>query len=185
MKIKATNLRDVWRIEPDVFTDFRGDYVMNYNKELYDTAFSIDFVEQDLSVSSKGVLRGIHYSPNCWKLYECLHGAMYYVFVNCDKEDSEFGKWESYIVDDRNHHQYIKHPRYGAGFYALKDDTILHYMQSQYYDPKNPDQQTFVWDTRFCNPNKVKEPYGPIWWPDPNPILSQRDQLGRYIKEGK
>ncbi len=171
MKVTELDLKGIYLIEPDIHTDFRGEYVMTYRKDLYDR-FGIDFIEHDISTSSKGVLRGIHYSPHCWKLYQCLHGALYYVFVNCDKKDTEFGKWTSIILNDRNHWQILKHPKYGAGFVALEDNSLLHYMQNQYYDAKDPDQKTFKWfDTKFR-----------IWWPKvtPVPILSRRDEIGEY-----
>ncbi len=169
--ISKTTLRDVYLIKPDVFRDFRGDYVMVDKEVDYDNLPSkVHFVERCISTSRKGVLRGIHYSPNCWKIYQCLHGAIYYVFVNCDKNDSEFGKWQSFILDDKNYYQLLKHPRYGAGMLALEDNTILYYLQSQYYDSKNPDQETFMWNDKRFN----------IWWTTKNPILSKRDEEGHY-----
>ena len=170
MEICKTTLRDVWLIKPDVFTDFRGDYAMTYNKKLYEQ-FGFEVVEQDISTSSKGVLRGIHYSPNCWKIYECMYGTMYYVITNCDIKDSEFGKSEAFIISDKNHWQIVKHPRYGAGFLAITD-CVLHYMQSEYYDAKDPNQSTFKYD----------DPRLKLWWPKimPEPILSKRDKVGEY-----
>ncbi len=169
MKIEETKLPDVWRIKPEVATDFRGDYVM-VDKEIdYDKLVpGVHFIERCISTSRKGVLRGIHYSPNCWKIYQCLHGAMYYVFVNCDEKAPEFGKWESFLL--KPYDQLLKHPKYGAGFLALEDDTILYYLQSQYYNISDPDQQTF----------KYNDPRFNIWWPTKTPILSKRDEQGRY-----
>lgn len=169
MKIEKTNLSDVWWLKPEVHTDFRGDYVMLGNEQLYDELPpKIRFKESCISTSRKGVLRGIHYSPNCWKIYQCLHGAMYYVFVNCDEDSIGFGQWESFLL--KPYDQLLKHPRYGAGFVALEDETILYYMQSQYYDANDPDQQTFKYDDSRFN----------IWWPTKQPILSRRDDIGEY-----
>ena len=170
MDIRTTTLRDVVLFEPDVHTDFRGDYVMTYDKSLYENlGIDKEFVEHDVSYTHlRGVLRGIHYSPRCWKLNECLSGSIYYVVVNCDKEDKEYGKWESFILDDKKHHQLYKHPRYGSAFLTLTQDVVFHYMQSQYYNPDNPDQKTFKW-------NEFD-----IWWPIEAPILSQRDESGKY-----
>ena len=149
--IVKTELKDVWLIKPEIHTDFRGDYVMVWNEQLYEQlgvglGQSIRFIEHDISTSFRGVLRGIHYSPRCWKLYQCFYGCLYYVIVNCSETDPEFGKWQSFILDDRNHYQLLKHPRYGAGFLTLSEYSVLHYMQSQYYNPDDPDQKTFKWD---------------------------------------
>lgn len=175
MQILETKLKDVWLIKPDVFEDFRGDYVMTFHEELY-KRFGVKFVEHDISTSTKNVLRGIHYSPNCWKLNQCLYGKLYYMVVNCDEKDPEFGKWQAFILSDRNHYQLLKHPKYGSGFLVLSDYAVFSYLQSEYYDPNNPNQKTFMWnDPRFG-----------IWWPKLTvPILSQRDEVGHYMKKDK
>lgn len=196
MEIQETSLRDVCLIKPVINTDFRGEYVMTFNEEEFGDHFRrpplalnimtgrkpleailpkspVVFVEEDISTSFKGVMRGIHYSPNCWKLNQCLYGSIYYVVVNCDEEDPEFGKWEAFILSDRNRHQLFKHPRYGSGFLTLSDTSLFHYKQTEYYDSNNPSQQTFKWD----------DPRFKIWWPKLNnpPILSRRDEQGSYV----
>ena len=173
MKVNQTKLPDVWIIEPDIIEDFRGDYVMTYHEAEYRKIVDVPLVEHDISTSTRNVLRGIHYSPSCWKLYQCLYGSLYYVIVNCDKDAVDFGQWQAFVLSDRNRKQILKHPRYGAGFLCLFDFSILHYMQSEYYNPEKPHQETFMWnDPRFK-----------IFWPHlaDKPILSQRDEIGRYL----
>jgi dTDP-4-dehydrorhamnose 3,5-epimerase-like enzyme len=184
----STKLPDVWILKPKVYKDFRGNYLAvnkrdEYDKLIYDYSnlkpnemavfndpkHGIQFVESCIVTSQKHVFRGIHYSPNCWKIYQCLQGAIYYVFVNCDEKDKEFGRVEYFHLEP--YEQILKHPRYGAGLFSLEDNTILFYQQSQYYDYKNPDQKTFKWnDPRF----KIYLPY--------TPVLSERDFQGRYLK---
>jgi dTDP-4-dehydrorhamnose 3,5-epimerase len=170
MIVEETKLPEVWLIKPDVHQDYRGDYAMTYNKRLYTelTGVGKDFIEHDISTSMKGVLRGIHYSPNCWKLNECLYGKIYYVVVNCDENDKDFGKWQSFILSGENHFQLLKHPRYGSGFVSLSELSVFHYLQSEYYVEGNPNQRTFRWDS-----------FG-IEWPDLDPIMSKRDRDGAY-----
>src|SRR3990167_6949739 len=108
MEIIGTKLPDVWLIKPDVNTDFRGDYVTKWNEKQYRDIMAgrgvpQPFVEHDISTSTKGVLRGIHYSPHCWKLNQCLYGKLYYVVVNCDPTHPGFGKWQSFILSGENH----------------------------------------------------------------------------------
>ena len=171
MELVKTTLDGVYIIKPDVFRDFRGDYMMTYHKDTYEALFSkVQWIEHCVSTSTKNVLRGIHYSPNCWKIYQCLYGKLYYVFVNCDENDPEFGKWESFVIDGKNYWQLVKPPKYGAGFISLTNYSILYYLQSQYYDADNPDQKTFKWDDPRFN----------IFWPI-KPILSRRDEIGNYI----
>ncbi len=183
MKISSTSLPDVWRITPDVNTDFRGDYLQIHHEKDYDnlvkTPYIVDgveigwtplhFVEWDIATSRRGTFRGIHYSPRCWKIYQCLTGSIYYVFVNCDKSDKEFGKWSSFHLEPYD--QLLKHPKYGAGMLALEDNTMLHYAQTQYYDAKDPDQKTFT----------LKD-FPDIFMPNIPLLLSERDTKGHYIK---
>lgn len=168
MIIEETKLPDVWLIKPDVHQDYRGDYVMTFHKKLYDEICGEkEWVEHDISTSSKGVLRGIHYSPECWKLNECLYGKIYYVVVNCDTKDKEYGKWQGFILSDSNHYQLLKHPRYGSGFVCLSDVAVFHYLQTEYYQEGNPNQRTFKWDSFNID------------WP-PHTMISKRDREGAY-----
>ncbi len=174
MRIDSTKLDGVFIIKPDVNTDFRGDYVMIHSESDYDSLASrvtgedLHFVEWDIATSRRNVFRGIHYSPHCWKIYQCLAGSIYYVFVNCDKEDKEYGKWASFQLEPYD--QILKHPKYGAGMLALEDNTMLHYAQTQYYNPDEPDQQTFT----------LKD-FPDIFVPNYPLILSQRDTIGEYV----
>lgn len=173
MQIEKTNLEGVLLIKPDVFEDFRGQYVMVFNRREYlSPSGSVIqegyFVEDCVSTSHKGVLRGIHADFACHKLMSVLHGEIYYVVVDCLESSPTFGKWQSFILSDKNHYQIYKPAKYGAGFLALTDDVVFHYKQSAFYDPKR--QVTFLWnDPRFN-----------IFWPVKDPILSERDISGHF-----
>lgn len=170
MKVYKTSLEGVLRIELDVFKDFRGEYVETYNEKLYrEKGINIDFLQDDISVSSKGVLRGIHGDSLTWKLISCLRGEFYLVVVNCDEQSKEFRKWQSFVLSEENKHQVLIPPKYGNGHLCLSDKCIFHYKQSTYYDPSR--QFSIRWnDPRFN-----------IRWPIKDPILSQRDKLGRFV----
>ena len=78
MKIKKTPLDGVLEIELDSFKDFRGEYLESFNKNDYiSNGISLDFVQDDFSISSKNVLRGIHGDQNTWKLVSCLYGSFF------------------------------------------------------------------------------------------------------------
>jgi dTDP-4-dehydrorhamnose 3,5-epimerase len=165
MEIKKTDLKGVLEIKPDVFEDFRGEYIETYNEALYkENAIGIKFVQDDISVSTKDVLRGIHGDNETWKLISCLHGRFYLVVVNCDKQSADFGKWCSFVLSDKNRLQILVPPKYGNAHLVLSETTIFHYKQSTYYDRSK--QFTYKWDDPELN----------IWWPIKNPILSQRDE---------
>ena len=79
MKIKKTPLDGVLEIELDSFKDFRGEYLESFNKNDYiSNGISLDFVQDDFSISSKNVLRGIHGDQNTWKLVSCLYGSFFF-----------------------------------------------------------------------------------------------------------
>lgn len=170
MQVTKTKMDGVLLIKPDVFEDFRGQYVETYNEELYNkNGINVKFVQDDISVSSRHVLRGIHGDAETWKLVSCHYGKFYLIVINGDRDSEEFGKWQSFVLSDANRHQVLIPPKHGNGHLVLSDLAIFHYKQNTYYNPKG--QFTFLW-----NDPKLK-----MWWPIDNPTLSQRDQLGRFV----
>ena len=170
MKISKTKLDDVLLFEPEIFEDFRGQYVETYNEQFCsDNGIHVKFVQDDISVSSRHVLRGIHGDGETWKLVSCMHGKFYLVVVNCDKESPNFGKWQSFVLSDSNRHQVLIPPKHGNGHVVLSETAIFHYKQNTYYNPKG--QFTYIWN----------DPQLKIWWPIKNPLLSQRDELGHFV----
>lgn len=170
MEVAKTTLAGVVLIKLDVFEDFRGQYVETYNKHLYrERGITVKFVQDDISVSSKHVLRGIHGDAETWKLISCLYGKFYLMVVNCDRESKDFGKWQAFVLSDSNRHQVLVPPKFGNGHLVLSDQAIFHYKQSTYYNPTG--QFTYKWNDPQLN----------LWWPIQNPILSQRDAAGHFI----
>ncbi|MHB8163389.1 MAG: dTDP-4-dehydrorhamnose 3,5-epimerase family protein [Methanoregula sp.] len=166
MQVKKTKLDGVLLIEPPTnFEDFRGSYVELYNEDLYKKAgIGIDFVQDDISESSKHVLRGIHGDSKTWKLVSCLHGIFYLVVVNWDESTPQYRQWESFTLSDKNRLQILIPPKFGNGHVVISDKAIFHYKQNTYYN--RPGQFTVAWN----------DPTLDIWWPIKNPIVSQRDE---------
>jgi dTDP-4-dehydrorhamnose 3,5-epimerase len=166
MNVQPTELDGVLLITPPtVFEDFRGHYIEIYNRELYQKAgVLVDFVQDDISVSYRNVLRGIHGDGHTWKLVSCLHGRFYLVVVNNDPGSPQYRKWASFTVSDTNRVQVLIPPRFGNGHVVLSDQAIFHYKQNTVYDRAS--QFTILWD----------DPAYGIWWPLPDPVLSRRDQ---------
>jgi len=166
MEVSKTKLDGVLLIKPPTISeDFRGTYVETYNEKLYTEAgINVKFVQDDIAVSSRHVLRGIHGDAKTWKLVSCLYGKFYLVVVNWDKTSPQFGKWESFLLSDADRLQVLIPPKFGNGHLVLSELAIFHYKQSTYYDRAG--QFTLLWNDPKLN----------IRWPAKNPILSRRDE---------
>lgn len=168
MEISKTKLEGVLLIKLDTFEDFRGEYVETYNEKIYqENGIKIKFVQDDISVSRKNVLRGIHGDNETWKLISCLYGKFYLVVVNWDQTSAQYRQWESFVLSEHNRLQVLTPPKFGNGHLVISNQAIFHYKQSTYYNRAN--QFTILWNDQKLN----------IWWPIKNPILSQRDEFGR------
>lgn len=166
MQVKNTQLQGVKLITPPTnFEDFRGSYVELYNAKIYkESGITQNFIQDDISTSSKDVLRGIHGDQTTWKLVSCLHGSFYIVVINNDVESPEYKQWQGFTLSATNRIQVLIPPKFGNGHVVLSDKAIFHYKQTSDYDRAS--QFTIIWN----DPD-----YG-IWWPIKNPILSQRDE---------
>jgi len=171
MDLSNTELEGVYLIRPPtVFEDFRGVYVELYNEKIYKTnGITIDFIQDDISISSKHVLRGIHGDNKTWKLVSCLQGKFYLVVVNYDEDSSQFTQWTSFTLSESNRLQVLIPPKFGNGHVVLSEQAIFHYKQSTYYN--RDDQFTLLWNDPKLN----------IWWPIKNPIMSRRDESDEHI----
>lgn len=150
---------------PTIFNDFRGSYVETYNEELYNEAgITTRFIQDDISVSNKNVLRGIHGDGETWKLVSCLYGEFYLVVVNWDDTSPQFGQWESFTLSDQNRLQVLIPPKFGNGHLVLSELAIFHYKQNTYYNRSG--QFTLFWNDPKLN----------IKWPVDNPVTSERDR---------
>ncbi|MGQ3297774.1 dTDP-4-dehydrorhamnose 3,5-epimerase [Reyranella sp.] len=166
METFPTTLDSVRLIKPPtVFEDFRGHYVETYNERLYREA-GIDqhFIQDDISVSRRHVLRGIHGDGKTWKLISCLQGSFYMVVINNDPQSSQYRKWTSFTLSDSNRLQVLVPPKFGNGHVVMSEQAIFHYKQTTDYDRSG--QFTLVWNDPSLN----------IWWPVQDPIVSERDQ---------
>jgi dTDP-4-dehydrorhamnose 3,5-epimerase len=162
---RKTPLDGVLVVEPlTVFEDFRGQYVELYNEPAYKAAgISYDFIQDDISVSRQHVLRGIHGDRKTAKLVSCLHGAFYLVVINNIPDSPQYRQWTAITLSDRNREQVLVPPGFGNGHVVLTESAMFHYKQTTTYDRSS--QFTLLWN----------DPELKIWWPIPNPIISQRD----------
>lgn len=166
MEVKRTSLDGVLLITPPTnFEDFRGSYVEIYNEALFHEAgIKTRFIQDDISTSSRHVLRGIHGDRTTTKLISCLQGKFYLVVVNWDETSPQYRQWEAFVLSDTNRQQVLVPPKFGNGHVVLTDQAIFHYKQDSQYDRAG--QFTLAWN----------DPALKIWWPVKDPLRSQRDE---------
>ncbi len=166
LQVSSCRLEGVRAVTPPtIFEDFRGTYVETYNEDLFrQSGIELNFVQDDISVSDKHVLRGIHGDQETWKLVSCLWGKFYLVVVNWDPTSHQYQQWESFTLSDQNRQQVLIPPKFGNGHLVLSDQAIFHYKQTTYYNREG--QFTLSWN----------DPDLGIWWPVKQPIVSQRDE---------
>lgn len=163
LEVVDTKLEGVKIIKPlTIHEDFRGYFVELYNKKEYDVLGNIEFTQDDMSISTHGVLRGLHGDMVTHKLISCLVGRIYIVVLNRETE-----KWISCTLSEHNRLQLLVPPGNALGHLVMSDHAILHYKQSSYYDRSS--QFTIAWNNPRYN----------IYWPINSPILSERDAIIR------
>lgn len=176
MNIIRTSMKHVLLFTHDCFEDHRGTYEEIYSKTKYSDAISaeigqnLEFVEDDIAVSTKHVLRGLHGDDRTWKLVTCLKGKYWINVLNYDQDSPDFGKWESFVLSSTNHKQLLVPPKHGHGYVVMSDEAVFHYKQTCEY--RGMKEQFTV---------KYNDPRFNMWWPIKNPILSVRDELGKVL----
>jgi dTDP-4-dehydrorhamnose 3,5-epimerase len=153
MKITKTKIKDLLIIEPDVFGDERGFFVETYNKERYtEYGIDIEFVQDNMSKSVKGVLRGLHFQKKPYaqgKLVQVITGSVLDVAVDIRKGSETFGQWVSIELTEQNKKQFWIPAGFAHGFLALKDDTIFNYKCTNVYNKES--EGAIMWNDKDLN----------------------------------
>lgn len=155
MEVRKTRLDDLWLIKPPtVFDDFHGAYMEILNEKLFAEAdVTVYFVQDDISVSSRHVLYGVHGDGETWMLLCCLYGKFYLIVVNCDEISPQYHQWESFVLSERNRLQVPLPPKLDNGHLVLSQQAFFDYRQSTYYNLAG--QVTLFWN----------DPELKLWWP--------------------
>lgn len=176
MKLEKTKLDGVLILKPQVFNDKRGFFLESFNKKRYEEAgINLEFVQDNHSKSSKGVLRGLHFQKTKpqGKLVRVVKGEVFDVAVDLRKGSPTFGQWESVILSDENKIQFWVPPGFAHGFLVLSDTADFEYKCTEYYDPA--DEVSLLWNDPELN----------IPWPDKNPKISEKDKIAKNLADFK
>ncbi len=175
MQVTDTKIHGVKIIQPKVFGDARGFFLETFEKKRYQEILDIDldFVQDNHSRSSYGVLRGLHFqkvNPQ-GKLVRVVRGEVFDVVVDIRPDSPTFGTWEGVILSEENKTQFWIPPGLAHGFVVLSDTADFEYKCTDYYNPA--EEGCLLWN----------DPAVGIEWPIANPLLSEKDKLGKLLKE--
>ena len=138
--VKPTPIEGLVVIEPTVFGDARGFFMESYTRrDFAELGVDVEFVQDNHSCSSKGVLRGLHFqrrNPQ-GKLIRVVRGKVYDVAVDLRVESPTFGQWYGVELSAENKVQFYVPPRFAHGFLVLEDNTEFLYKCTEYYDPQS------------------------------------------------
>jgi dTDP-4-dehydrorhamnose 3,5-epimerase len=163
--LENTDLVGVKKIIPTTFKDHRGSYTEIYNKNfMIENKINVDFLQDDISVSYKNVLRGLHGDNKTHKLVSCLYGKFQLIVVNNNPKSKQFKKWQSFEISFENKVQILIPPMFGNGHLVLSEFAIFHYKQDTQYNRES--QFTIKWN----------DPLYKFEWNNSKPILSDRDK---------
>ena len=157
-------------IQPNIFYDYRGEYVETWNIENYKVLGGIDFKQDDISTSVKHTLRGLHGDFKTWKLVQCVYGSLLQAVVDMRPDSETYLLHELFSINDKNRTQILIPPGFANGHLVISDYGVFCYKQSTLYGGVG-DQFTVKW-----NDPKINIP-----WPINNPILSSRDENANTI----
>ncbi|RDH91741.1 MAG: dTDP-4-dehydrorhamnose 3,5-epimerase [endosymbiont of Seepiophila jonesi] len=174
MKVIETGLPGVLIIEPKIFGDERGFFTETWNKHLYTEAgITADFVQDNLSMSRRGVLRGLHFqNPNAQgKLVTVLQGEVYDVAVDIRRGSPTFGQWASVSLSSKNRRLIYIPEGFSHGFCVTSETALFSYKCTDRYNPGA--EGSILWN----------DPGLAIDWPIESPELSAKDRNGIRLKD--
>ena len=172
MRVIETELADCWVLEPKVFNDERGYFYETWNKQTFaELGLNLEFKQANLSSSTRGVLRGLHYQ---WpkpqgKLVQVLEGEAYDVAVDIRSNSPNYGRWVAVILSAENKRQLWMPPGFAHGFVALSERVTFSYLCTEIYDASC--DANLRWDDASLA----------IDWPVSNPTLSNKDAKAPFL----
>ncbi len=176
MKIISLAIPDVKLIEPDVKGDNRGFFMETYRADLFKEAgIPTNFVQDNMSSSRKGVLRGLHFQKDPYsqgKLVRVVRGEVFDVAVDLRKGSPYFGKWVGDLLSEENKKSLYVPQGFAHGFCVVSDEAVFHYKCTEFYHPEAEG------GLRYDDPTVNVE------WPLPDlaKITSPKDEKAPYLE---
>ena len=177
MKVTKTDIEGVLIIEPRLFNDARGYFFESYNRKNYEEAgITADFVQDNESCSTRGVMRGLHFQRPPYaqaKLVRCVKGKVLDVAVDIRKGSPTYGQHVAVELSEENHRQFFIPRGFAHGFAVLSDTAVFQYKCDNYYHPEADGGISIQDDT-----------LGIDWQIDPTEaLLSEKDTKHPLLKD--
>lgn len=171
MEIISTDFKDLLIIKNKIFSDLRGVFFESFHESNFrvQSGLNISFVQDNTSLSSRNVLRGLHYQippKGQAKLITVLRGSVLDVVVDLRLHQPTFGKVFTMHLSSENYNQLFIPEGFAHGFYSLEDDTLFSYKCSNYYSPQH--ERCIRWNSSGLE----------IPWPGDAPLVSAKDDMG-------
>lgn len=175
MIFEKTPLQNVWLIKPKIFGDDRGHFLETYRVHLFkEQGLDYGFVQDNISVSKKGTLRGLHYQlppASQAKLVMVPEGEILDVAVDVRQNSPTFGKHFSAVLSSKNRYMMLIPTGFAHGFSVLSGEATVYYKCNDYYNREL--ERGIKWDDPSLN----------IDWKVDSPILSEKDQALPYLDD--
>lgn len=176
MKVTPLEIPDILVIEPEVFYDERGFFFESFNQDKFEAVIGrkINFVQDNHSRSTKGILRGLHFQkePKAQgKLVRVIQGEVFDVAVDIRKSSPTFGKWVGEVLSSNNRKQMWIPEGFAHGFLTLSEFSEFLYKTTQSYSSIH--ESVILWSDKTLNIN----------WPNKKPYLSDKDKLAKSFLE--
>ena len=175
MKVDEAPIEGLLIIQPDVYFDERGYFLETYNKEKWkELGINFDFLQDNQSQSSEGVLRGLHFQNPPYaqgKLVSVIAGAVIDIAVDLRRKSKTYGSYFALELSEQNKTIFWIPPGFAHGFVSLQDNTIFSYKCTQVYNKQS--EASIRWD----------DPDLAIDWEIQNPIISEKDRNAPFFKE--
>jgi len=172
---EKSNIPDILLLKPQVFSDNRGYFLETYkNSEFVDNGIKDNFVQDNISHSTKGVIRGLHYQldpASQSQIVRVVRGKVWDVVVDIRKNSPTFKKWVGVELSDENNYAVYMPPGFAHGFVVLSDEVTMYYKCSAEFDAKL--DGGIRWNDQDLN----------IEWPVKDPIISDKDNNLPLLKD--
>lgn len=179
MKIESLKIKDVIVFRPEPLSDKRGIFMENYLKKDFESiaGMSFEILQENISISSKGVLRGLHYQVEPYeqgKILQVLDGEIYDVAVDLRVHSKTYSNWVGYHLSGKSHDIIWIPPGFAHGFQVISNTAKIAYKCSNYYSKNH--ERTILWNDKELN----------IDWPiSKDIVISQKDQNAQTFKNAE